>query len=107
MGIAGLVAFAGIVAAMAAATWRLVQRARSDDAALVPLGWWSVAWVMFTSGCFGVVLEGPMGAVVFWTALGMANATTTDLLAERESNSGAAAGGHESAPALPSAGGSA
>jgi hypothetical protein len=50
----------------------------------VPLGWWSVAWVMLTSGCFGVVLEGPMGAVVFWTALGMANVTSAEVAEDAE-----------------------
>jgi hypothetical protein len=29
--------------------------------------------VILTSACFGVVLEGPMGAVVFWSVLGLAN----------------------------------
>ena len=37
------------------------------------MGWWSVAGVIGTSACFGVVLEGPMGAVVFWIALGIAH----------------------------------
>lgn len=73
MGITGLVALAAIVAAMIAATARLALAARVNPNCLEPLGWWSVAWVMFTSGCFGVVLEGPMGAVLFWTALGLAN----------------------------------
>lgn len=76
MGLLGLLAFLGIVAAMAARTWRLVGRVRADDDARVALGWWSVAWVLFSSACFGVVLEGPMGAVIFWTALGLANGMT-------------------------------
>lgn len=83
MGLAGLAAFLVLVAAMAARTWRLARLARTDDAALPALGWWSVSWVMFVSGCFGVVLEGPMGAVIFWTSLGMANATTADLEAKK------------------------
>jgi len=83
MGLAGLAAFLALVAAMAARTWRLARLARTDDAALPALGWWSVSWVMFVSGCFGVVLEGPMGAVIFWTSLGMANATTADLEAKK------------------------
>jgi O-antigen ligase len=84
MGLVGLLLLFWIVGAMAAATWRLARRARTDDAALGPLGWWSVAWVMFTSGCFGVVLEGPMGAVIFWTSLGMANSASAELLAQDE-----------------------
>ena len=38
---------------------------------------WVGTWGIFVSACFGVVLEGPMGAAVFWTLLGMANAATT------------------------------
>jgi hypothetical protein len=79
MGLAGLAAFLAIIAAMAVRTARLARMARTDDAALPALGWWSVSWVMLVSGCFGVVLEGPMGAVVFWTALGMANRATTEM----------------------------
>jgi hypothetical protein len=60
---------------------RLARLARTDDTALAPLGWWSVSWVMLASACFGVVLEGPMGAILFWTSLGLANATSTDALA--------------------------
>lgn len=79
MGAVGLAAFLAIVAAMTVHTARLCTRVRHDDAALVPLGWWTVAWILFVSACFGVVLEGPMGALVFWTALGFANAATTAL----------------------------
>ena len=35
---------------------------------------WCYVWAIFTSACFGVVLEGPMGAVVFWILLGAAAA---------------------------------
>ncbi|MEX2044616.1 MAG: O-antigen ligase family protein [Opitutus sp.] len=76
MGIAGLLAFLCLTAAMTLRTLRAARMARIDDKAIVPLGWWSVAWMVFVSGWFGVVLEGPMGAVLFWTALGMANAET-------------------------------
>ena len=84
MGLTGLAAFVMIAAAMCAVTWRVMQRARTDDRALSALGWWSVSWVLFVSGCFGVVLEGPMGAVVFWTALGLANSTSVKVLADPE-----------------------
>jgi hypothetical protein len=40
-------------------------------------GLWCAAWVILVSACFGVVLEGPMGAVVFWTLLGLANTPET------------------------------
>jgi len=35
------------------------------------------ALVIFISACFGVVLEGPMGAVVFWIILGVATSRAT------------------------------
>ena len=34
---------------------------------------WLAAWAILASACFGVVLEGPMSATVFWTLLGLAN----------------------------------
>jgi len=73
MGAVGLVSLLAIVAAMAARTWRALRDRATDPTAV---GLWCGAWVVFTSACFGVVLEGPMGAVVFWSLLGMANAMT-------------------------------
>ncbi|MCX6955549.1 MAG: O-antigen ligase family protein [Verrucomicrobia bacterium] len=89
MGLAGLAVFLCIIGGMALRTLRLARVARSDDRVLVPLGWWSVSWVMLSSACFGVVMEGPMGAVLFWTALGMANATGADALAAHRETSSA------------------
>jgi hypothetical protein len=31
---------------------------------------WALLWPLLVSACLGVVLEGPMGAMVFWTTLG-------------------------------------
>ncbi|MEO5957901.1 MAG: O-antigen ligase family protein [Opitutaceae bacterium] len=81
MGIAGLLPFLAIVGAVARHTYRAV-RAISGDAA----GLWCGAWVIFVSACFGVVLEGPMGAVVFWSALGLANAATLAAREEEETS---------------------
>lgn len=82
MGVVGLLAWLGIMVAMIIRTLHLARLARASTDVLPALGWWSVAWVLLASACFGVVLEGPMGAVVFWTTLGLANATTA--LAEKE-----------------------
>ncbi len=79
-GLIGLIAFLAVLAAMAVRTGQLARLARVDDRALPSLGWWSVSWVTLTSACFGVVLEGPMGAILFWTSLGLANATARDCL---------------------------
>lgn len=72
-GLVGLAAFAAFLVAWTVRAWK---SARRTDAAAEdnPVAWWLVAWSIFVSACFGVVLEGPMGAVVFWTALGLANA---------------------------------
>ncbi len=67
MGLLGLIPFF-LIGAMIA--WRIIKSARDE---LAGLGMWCAAWVILMSACFGVVLEGPMGAVVFWIALGTAN----------------------------------
>jgi O-antigen ligase len=71
MGFAGLVLWVMIMACIVRLMWRILKQGASDAIGLI-----SVAWVILVSACFGVVLEGPMGAVVFWTVLGLANAST-------------------------------
>jgi O-antigen ligase len=68
MGAVGLAAFLAVAAVTAARTWRAIARGPEDAAP------WCAAWAVLTSACFGVVLEGPMGAVVFWTLLGLGQA---------------------------------
>jgi hypothetical protein len=70
MGAAGLILFLWFIALMGVHTWRAVHSGQVADAL------WCVPWVILTSACLGVVLEGPMGAVVFWTVLGLASART-------------------------------
>ena len=70
MGSVGLAAFLAIIVALVLKTWRVLRDRSADPAAI---GLWCAAWVILTSACFGVVLEGPMGAVVFWSVLGLAN----------------------------------
>jgi O-antigen ligase len=74
MGILGLLLWLGIIACMARA---FVRDFRSRD--LSALGLWSIVWVFLICACAGVVIEGPMGAVVFWTALGLAKAGQPEL----------------------------
>jgi hypothetical protein len=69
MGLLGLLLWLAVTAGMVALTRRIFRQGAWDNLGLV-----SVAWVLWISGCFGIVLEGPMGAVVFWTVLGLANA---------------------------------
>lgn len=68
-GLVGLLAFTALVVHLAIQTLRAVRGARRDAAT-----YWCGAWIILTSACFGVVLEGPMGAVVFWTLAGLAHA---------------------------------
>ncbi len=67
MGAAGLFLFLTIIALAAAHTWQAIPRS------LASAGSWCIVWALFVSACLGVVLEGPMGAVVFWTVLGVAH----------------------------------
>lgn len=69
MGALGLAAFLVLIGVIAVRTWHAV---RVSPSAAAP---WCVVWTLFTSACFGVVLEGPMGAMVFWTMLGVASTT--------------------------------
>jgi O-antigen ligase len=71
MGIVGFVSFVVVMAALAIRTWRALRR---PETTFTSGAWWCAAWVILVCACFGVVLEGPMGAVVFWTTLGLANA---------------------------------
>ncbi len=101
-GFAGLALFLLLMAAVAARTWRAVHR---PDTPADSLGLWAAAWTIFVSACFGVVLEGPMGAVVFWTLLGLLNvsAAPDPTTAGREPADGATAvqAAGPAAPALP------
>lgn len=73
MGLLGLAPFLLIAGIMVPRTIRAARRGPTPETAL-----WCAAWAILTSACFGVVLEGPMGAVVFWITLGVANAAEYD-----------------------------
>ncbi|MDF9833928.1 O-antigen ligase [Ereboglobus sp. PH5-5] len=86
-GVAGLGAFMILCTAMLFRTWKVSREdSRRSRERLIDTGewtgpqWksgaWCCVWAIFTSACFGVVLEGPMGAVVFWILLGAAAASS-------------------------------
>jgi O-antigen ligase len=75
MGFVGLIALLAIVAVLIVRTWRVMREPGTDP---TTLGLWACVWVIFVSACFGVVLEGPMGAVVFWILLGRACAVSRE-----------------------------
>lgn len=68
LGFLGLAVWIAVSAGMAGCAWRLLRRGDADS-----LGLASIVCVIWISACVGVVLESPMGAVVFWTVLGLAN----------------------------------
>ena len=74
MGLVGLGTWTLLCAAIAVQTWRGLKRRDHLGAA----GLWSSLWVILISACFGVVLEGPMGAVVFWPILGLAHGSANE-----------------------------
>lgn len=81
-GLIGALAFIAFVTALGRQAWRTTRVARTQVAAIPAAALGCAASVIFVSACFGVVLEGPMGAVVFWTLLGLAHGWSQMLLAE-------------------------
>ena len=76
-GFLGLTLFLVLVGLMIARTRTAAKAARARlEGAARALSWWCACWVILISACFGVVLENPMGAVVFWILLGLAHAST-------------------------------
>jgi hypothetical protein len=75
MGAAGLAVWLALCGVMLVETWRSLRR----GADLMTRGLWCGVWVLVISASFGVVLEGPMGAVPFWIMLGLAHATTREI----------------------------
>jgi hypothetical protein len=69
MGILGLVAWIAVSVGLGKMVWRLFRRREPDGIGLA-----CIVCITWISACFGVVLEGPMGAVVFWSVAGLANA---------------------------------
>jgi hypothetical protein len=74
MGALGLAAWLAVAVGMGYLTYRCFHVGDFDAIGLI-----CIAWVLWFSGCVGVVLEGPMGAVVFWIVLGLANRTLGEL----------------------------
>jgi O-antigen ligase len=66
-GVVGLAPFLFVLVIIWRRTWRAARFAPISTASL-----WVVLWTVITSAALGVVLEGPMGAVVFWVMLGLA-----------------------------------
>lgn len=68
MGAVGLVVWLAFCASLVTQTWRALRRSE-------PMEWglWCAVLTILVAANFGVVLEGPMGAVPFWIMLGLAS----------------------------------
>ena len=75
LGFVGLALFLVFLLLLFARTRRVVRDPGADPTAVAL---WVAVWPIAIAACFGVVLEGPMGAVLFWTLLGLAQAASTD-----------------------------
>lgn len=62
-------------------TLRTARAARSQPEAQGALTLHASCWVVLVSSCFGVVLEGPMGAITFWIMLGLAHHDASRVIA--------------------------
>jgi hypothetical protein len=70
MGLIGFLCWTAISVFAASVVWRLFRGGEPDGVGLA-----CITTAFWISSGVGVVLEGPMGAVIFWTALGLANST--------------------------------
>ncbi len=72
MGIAGLLVFLAITGQIIVGGLRAALMARAENYPLAELGYWCGVWAILVSSVVGVVLEGPVGAIVLWAFLGVA-----------------------------------
>ena len=70
LGLVGLGLFLAFLLILARRTWQAI---RDPDADAIQVALWAAVWPIAVSAHLGVVLEGPMGAVVFWSLLGLAH----------------------------------
>ena len=77
MGLVGTVVLLAVYWVQARSTLRIVRASRGDPARAEAMTLQAAVWVVMVSACFGVVLEGPMGAIPFWIMLGLAHQSAT------------------------------
>ena len=71
MGLVGLFTFAALVCAILWRAFKSAVRSRTDFRRLDELAYWCGIVTILITSCFGVMLEGPMAAIVFWSLLGI------------------------------------
>ncbi len=72
LGLIGLIFFCLIIYYIVASTYREVFLVRKSANLTQAFPYWCICWFIFFTACFGVILEGPMGGIVFWIFLGIA-----------------------------------
>lgn len=72
MGLAGLILFGGVTLAILGKAYAAAMQVRRGRLDAGDFSYWCCAIAILCAGTFGVVLEGPMGAIPFWTFLGLA-----------------------------------
>lgn len=73
MGLVGTAVLGAIYWIQGRRTLRVARLARGAPERDSAIAMHAACWVIMISSCFGVVLEGPMGAIPFWTLLGLAH----------------------------------
>jgi len=73
MGLVGVAVLLAIYVVQFGITARAAREARAHPARSEAITLNAALWVLLVSACFGVVLEGPMGAIPFWIMLGLAH----------------------------------
>ena len=73
MGVIGILAFALILFQILRSSLRCAAAVRLGKTPPIDIGLWCGAVGILVASCFGVMLEGPMAAIVFWSFLGMAS----------------------------------
>jgi len=73
MGLIGILAFGFVVLQVLRFSLRCAAAVRAGKTSTLDVAWWCGVIAILVTSCFGVMLEGPMAAVVFWSLLGMAS----------------------------------
>lgn len=71
-GVIGLALASIVVVGMGIGTTQAVARSRREGRLHPTLPHWCWCWMILSGAAFGVVLEGPMGAIPFWVVLALA-----------------------------------
>ncbi len=72
MGLMGLIVFTVIVFLIIRDAFRAARKVAHGEAPPNSLAFWTGALIILGSASFGVVLEGPMGGILFWSFVGLA-----------------------------------